>query len=147
MKFTSTLVALAATTSFSAVVADNCYGNWNWCGWALLNKGTVQTLLISPPDHLLLHRLLRFHSCFLPCSSLHSLNSYTFTVDLLRSGDYAQMMKDKVRQAGLVNPTDAVLSNTLFRCRKDGKGEIDFQQVCTKGCTYGGSSDSSDFCN
>jgi hypothetical protein len=61
-------------------------------------------------------------------------------------GDYEAMIRDKLYAAGIVNPSPELMKKSLFRCNKDGNGEIDFPKVCIGGCTYGGSADSSDHC-
>ncbi|KAL2012121.1 hypothetical protein VTN00DRAFT_4839 [Thermoascus crustaceus] len=64
--------------------------------------------------------------------------------DLIRHGNYEDYIRDKLAAAG--KPTDEfTINNSLWHC-VGNDGEADFVAICTRGCVYGGSAQSNDYC-
>jgi hypothetical protein len=119
-----------------AAFADNCGDDLDWCGWVLLRKGELQTIVISL-DAFRYFVLADQNKQQFPCQATDNSTSL---------GDYYAYLVGLLQ--GMGKPyTDDVVKNSLWHCENDQYGSVTWIKYCGgEECQYGGNKGSNDHC-
>ncbi|KAF2179223.1 hypothetical protein K469DRAFT_799415 [Zopfia rhizophila CBS 207.26] len=110
MRFTTLATILAASTGFVEVVmADNCYGPWNWCGWDLIKHGDYKQYIIR-----------RLKANNKPTDDYTINNSLWHCVGDAGQADFVSICHNGCVYGGSANSNDYCAANAV---KEDEKGE------------------------